>query len=146
MSMQFLRANRMMFLKYMLLTCIAVHLLYCCISIHTGVVLPFFLQLFLCSAPTSHDCRVDKSVTGLQDGATISIPWLRAQYVKLGWRGWLMVLATKYIFYCKRAILFLSSSKILVPHPPLRLSAFVAGGGQTRQAERGMGGQYFGRR
>ncbi len=27
---------------------------------------------------------------------------------------------TKYIFYCKRAILFLSSSKILTPHPPLR--------------------------
>ncbi len=27
--------------------------------------------------------------------------------------------ATEYIFYCKRAILFLSSSKILTPHPPL---------------------------
>ncbi len=27
-------------------------------------------------------------------------------------------------------------------YPP----AFVAGGGQTRRAERGMGGQYFGRR
>jgi hypothetical protein len=27
---------------------------------------------------------------------------------------------TEYIFYCKRAILFLSSSKILTPHPPLR--------------------------
>ncbi len=25
---------------------------------------------------------------------------------------------TEYIFYCKRAILFLSSSKILTPHPP----------------------------
>jgi hypothetical protein len=58
---------------------------------------------------------------------------------------------TEYIFYCKRAILFLSSSKILTPHPPLRpasacVRAFVAGGGQTRRAERGMGGQYFGRR
>jgi hypothetical protein len=29
-------------------------------------------------------------------------------------------LTTEYIFYCKRAILFLSSSKILTPHPPLR--------------------------
>jgi hypothetical protein len=29
-------------------------------------------------------------------------------------------LVTEYIFYCKRAILFLSSSKILTPHPPLR--------------------------
>ncbi len=32
----------------------------------------------------------------------------------------LRVLSTEYIFYCKRAILFLSSSKILTPHPPLR--------------------------
>ncbi len=31
-----------------------------------------------------------------------------------------MVSITEYIFYCKRAILFLSSSKILTPHPPLR--------------------------
>jgi hypothetical protein len=31
-----------------------------------------------------------------------------------------MVHPTEYIFYCKRAILFLSSSKILTPHPPLR--------------------------
>ncbi len=52
--------------------------------------------------------------------------------------------------HCKRAILFLSSSKILTPHPPLCPASvyppFVAGGGQTRRAERGMGGQYFGRR
>ncbi len=53
--------------------------------------------------------------------------------------------------HCKRAILFLSSSKILTPipnSPPGECvpPAFVAGGGQTRQAERGMGGQYFGRR
>jgi hypothetical protein len=27
---------------------------------------------------------------------------------------------TEYIFYCNRAILFLSSSKILTPHPPPR--------------------------
>jgi hypothetical protein len=32
------------------------------------------------------------------------------------------VLPTEYIFYCKRAILFLSSSKILTP-PPIPLSA-----------------------
>ncbi len=31
-----------------------------------------------------------------------------------------MLVPTEYIFYCKRAILFLSSSKILTPHPPLR--------------------------
>ncbi len=30
---------------------------------------------------------------------------------------------TEYIFYCKRAILFLSSSKILTPHPPLPLAS-----------------------
>jgi hypothetical protein len=46
--------------------------------------------------------------------------------------------------------LCLSTSKILTRHPPLRpvsvSPAFVAGGGQTRRAERGMGGQYFGRR
>jgi hypothetical protein len=57
------------------------------------------------------------------------------------------VYLTEYIFYCKRAILFLLSSKILTPYPPLECvpPAFVAGGGQTRRAERGMGGQYFGR-
>ncbi len=32
----------------------------------------------------------------------------------------------EYIFYCKRAILFLSSSKILTPHPTL-CPAFAAG-------------------
>ncbi len=49
---------------------------------------------------------------------------------------------TEYIFYCKRAILFLSSSKILTPIPlsARRVCTFVAGGGQTRRAERGMGG------
>jgi hypothetical protein len=36
--------------------------------------------------------------------------------------------STKYIFFCKRAILFLSSSKILTPHPPLRpASVYPAG-------------------
>ncbi len=54
------------------------------------------------------------------------------------------------LHYCKRAILFLLSSKILTPHPPLRPvsvypPAFVAGGGQTGRAERrgGMGGSIF---
>jgi hypothetical protein len=37
-----------------------------------------------------------------------------------GARGTFRVLATEHIFYCKRAILFISSSKILTPHPPLR--------------------------
>ncbi len=41
-------------------------------------------------------------------------------------------------YYCKRPILCLASSKILTPHPPLR-PAFVAGGGQTRRVERGVG-------
>jgi hypothetical protein len=68
------------------------------------------------------------------------------------------VLSTEYIFYYKRAILFHSSSKILTP--PLPLSAWRVctpplcwgrggGGGhsgQTRRAERGVEGQYFGRR
>ncbi len=60
------------------------------------------------------------------------------------------VLTTEYVFYCKRAILFLSSSKILTPHPPLRPANLPSprnkGGVHTRRAERGMGGQYFGRR
>ncbi len=42
---------------------------------------------------------------------------------------------TEYIFYCKRAILFLSSSKLLTPHPPLRLASLSShgnkGGGVT---------------
>ncbi len=45
----------------------------------------------------------------------------------------------------KRAILSLSSSKILTPHPPVYPPPKL-GGGHTRQAERGMGGQYSGRR
>jgi hypothetical protein len=51
------------------------------------------------------------------------------------------------IIYCKRAILSLSSSKILTPHPPLPLASVypppLLGGGHTRQAERGMGVNIF---
>jgi hypothetical protein len=36
-------------------------------------------------------------------------------------------IATEYIFYCKRAILFLTSSKILTPHPPLRPASVLRG-------------------
>jgi hypothetical protein len=48
------------------------------------------------------------------------------------------------IIYCKRAILRLSSSKILTPHPPLRLASVSSlpqqrRGVHTRQGERGMG-------
>jgi hypothetical protein len=43
---------------------------------------------------------------------------------------------TEYIFYCKRAILFLSSSKILTPHRPLRPAILSfprnKGGGEER--------------
>ncbi len=57
--------------------------------------------------------------------------------------------ATEYIFYCKRAILFLSSSKILTP-PPIPLSArracpppaTKAGGTHSRGGE-GDGGSIF---
>ncbi len=41
------------------------------------------------------------------------------------------------------------SSKILTPQPPLSpasVYAFVVGGGHTLRVERGVGGQYFGRR
>ncbi len=48
------------------------------------------------------------------------------------------------IIYCKRAILSLSSSKIVTPHPPLRLASESSpptkAGVHTRRAERGMGG------
>ena len=43
------------------------------------------------------------------------------------------------IIYCKRAILSLSSTKILTPIP-LCTPRLCWGGGHTRQAERGMGG------
>jgi hypothetical protein len=54
----------------------------------------------------------------------------------------LLGLMTEYIFYCKRAILFLSSSKILTPRrvcPPPATKAGV----HTRRAEREMGGSIF---
>jgi hypothetical protein len=45
------------------------------------------------------------------------------------------------IIYCKRAILSLSSSKILTPHPPLRLASVSSppkkGGGYTLAGRRG---------
>ena len=48
---------------------------------------------------------------------------------------------TEYIFYCKRAILFLSSSTILTPHPPLRPASLSSplnkGGGYTIAGRRG---------
>jgi hypothetical protein len=52
------------------------------------------------------------------------------------------IYATEYIFYCKRAILFLSSSKILTPHPPLRLASVYPPPllrGEDRLAGRRMG-------
>ncbi len=55
--------------------------------------------------------------------------------------------STEYIIYCKRAILFLSSSKILTPHPPLPrrvcTPAFVVEGGHTRRVGEGNGGSIF---
>jgi hypothetical protein len=54
------------------------------------------------------------------------------------------------IIYCKRAILSLSSSKILTPHPPLRLASVsyppTKAGGTHSPGGEGTGGQYFGRR
>jgi hypothetical protein len=54
------------------------------------------------------------------------------------------------IIYCKREILSLSSSKILTPHPPLRLASVSSpptkAGGTHSPGGEGMGGQYFGRR
>ncbi len=53
-------------------------------------------------------------------------------------------LTTEYIFYCNRAILFLSSSKILTPHPPLRPASLSSprniGGRYTLAWRRGGGG------
>ncbi len=43
------------------------------------------------------------------------IRWVPRRFLKIS-----IIYCTEYIFYCKRAILFLSSSKILTPHPPLR--------------------------
>ncbi len=54
--------------------------------------------------------------------------------------------------YCERPILCLASSKILTPPPPLTARRVCtprlwrAGGEDTRWVERGVGGQYFGRR
>ncbi len=54
---------------------------------------------------------------------------------------------TEYIFYCKRAILFLSSSKILTPHPPLRPASLSSprnkGGGTQSPGGEGDGGSIF---
>ena len=65
-----------------------------------------------------------------------------------GWRYISAIMAghgipeyTEYIFYCKRAILFLSSSKVLTPHPPLRPASLSSprnrGGGYTLAGRRG---------
>ena len=52
-----------------------------------------------------------------------------------------LLFPTEYIFYCKRAILFISSSNILTPHPPLRPASLSfprnkGGGVHTRRAVR----------
>ncbi len=56
-----------------------------------------------------------------QPKQTTSLCDLQLRLLRVG-STWLItrVVGTEYIFYCKRAILFLSSSKILTPHPPLR--------------------------
>ncbi len=57
------------------------------------------------------------------------------------------VYLTEYIFYCKRAILFLSSSKILTPHPPLRPASLSSprnkAGGTHSLGGEGDGGSIF---
>ncbi len=54
---------------------------------------------------------------------------------------------TEYIFHCKRAILFISSSKILTPHPPLRPASLSSprnkGGGTHSPGGEGDGGSIF---
>ncbi len=51
------------------------------------------------------------------------------------------------LYYCKRAILFLSSSKILTPHPPLRPANLSSprnkGGGTHSSGGEGGGGSIF---
>jgi hypothetical protein len=59
-----------------------------------------------------------------------------------------MLGTTEYIFYCKRAILFLSSSKILTPHPPLRpasvfLPPLLRGEDRLAGRREGVGGSIF---
>ncbi len=51
--------------------------------------------------------------------STMYLSWGRIR-IRIGIGINVMPIGTEYIFYCKRAILFLSSSKILIPHPPLR--------------------------
>jgi hypothetical protein len=55
--------------------------------------------------------------------------------------------STEYIFYCKRAILFLSSSKRLTPIPPLRPESLSSprnkGGGTHSPGGEGDGGSIF---
>jgi hypothetical protein len=54
---------------------------------------------------------------------------------------------TEYIFYCKRAMLFLLSSKILTPHPPLRPASLSSpatkAGGTHSPGGEGDGGSTF---
>ncbi len=45
--------------------------------------------------------------------------------------------STEYIFNCKRAILFLSSSKILTPHPPLRPASLTSPRNKGREGDGG---------
>jgi hypothetical protein len=51
-----------------------------------------------------------------------------------GWGKERFMTTTEYIFYCKRAMLFLSFSKILTPHPPLRPASL--------SSPRNKGGEY----
>jgi hypothetical protein len=73
------------------------------------------------------------------------------KYITTNWRRDITLvdirLCTEYIFYCKRAILFLSSSKILTPHPPLRPASLSSprnkGGGTHSPGGEGDGGSIF---
>jgi hypothetical protein len=63
------------------------------------------------------------------------------QVLNSGWgKEWFMT-TTEYIFYCKRAMLFLSFSKILTPLPPFLPASLSSpcnkGGGYTLAGRRG---------
>ncbi len=54
-----------------------------------------------------------------EEGIPLRDRGLKPSFALIGLLGHIdqRVESTEYIFYCKRAILFLSSSKILTPHP-----------------------------
>ncbi len=97
-----------------------------------------------CVFTASYFCILPTVIVHCKEITQNQVTHVHCTELSLNSLPWHLILyTTEYIFYCMRAILFLSSSKILTPHPPLRPASLSSprnkGGGYTPHSAGGEG-------